>query len=245
MNLKNSSHGSTILNHHQFPVNRLSTFVKEPFNECYPPKIPINDQVQAYQSRSTNLPSEIVSTALLTQALLLPPSSPPLVFRTSMTLALIRFVNSLLDPLQKRDKSLPLSILAAGANLPTVFVEVRHWGTHESNLPGTEVLRDMGIRALEWLWRNYWNKKDDSIDVIAAWKHGSVDTNDVVAALRDHQDASFGSLLEGLSEDDDFAASQKSWEPLLSSLLKDRLPFPKLSLTILSRLLSLHLLVKF
>jgi hypothetical protein len=144
-----------------------------------------------------------------------------------MTLALIRFVNSLLDPLQKRDKSLPLSILATGANLPTVFVEVRHWGTHESNLPGTEVLRDMGIRAIEWLWQNYWNKKDDSIDVIAAWKSGSVGTEDVVAALRDHQDASFGRLLEGLSADDDFAASQKSWGPLLSSLHERSHAFPE------------------
>jgi len=144
-----------------------------------------------------------------------------------MTLALIRFVNSLLDPLQKRDKSLPLSVLAASANLPTVFVEVRHWGTHESNLPGTEVLRDMGIRALEWLWRNYWNKKDDSIDVIAAWKNGSADTNDVIAALGDYQDASFDRLLEGLSADDDFAVSQKSWEPLLSSLSEKSPAFPE------------------
>ena len=144
-----------------------------------------------------------------------------------MTLALIRFVNSLLDPLQKRDKSLPLSILATSANLPTVFVEIRHWGTHESNLPGTEVLRDMGIRALEWLWRNYWNKKDDSIDAIAAWKSGSADVNDVIFALRDHQDASFDRLLEGLSADDDFAVSQKSWEPLLSSISEKSVAFPE------------------
>lgn len=144
-----------------------------------------------------------------------------------MTLALIRFVNSLLDPLQKRDKSLSLSVLAASANLPTVFVEVRHWGTHESNLPGAEVLRDMGIRALEWLWRNYWNKNDDSIDVIAAWKSGSADINDVIDALGNRRDASFGKLLEGLSADDDFSVSQRAWEPLLSSLSEKSPHFPE------------------
>ena len=144
-----------------------------------------------------------------------------------MTLALIRFVNCLLDPLQKRDKSLPLSVLAQGTNLPTVFVEVRHWGTHESNLPGAEVLRDMGIRALEWLWRNYWNKKDDSIDVIAAWKSGSANTNDVVAAFGNNHGASYGKLLFHLAADDDFSASQKSWEPLVSALSKELPVFPE------------------
>ena len=183
-------------------------------------------QVQAYQTRSTNLPSEIVSTALLTQSLILPLSLPPLVFRTSMTLALIRFVNSLLDPLQKRDKSLPLSVLAVEAGLPTVFVEIRHWGTHENNLPGAEILRDMGIRALEWLYRNFWNKKQEAESVIAGWRQGVIDVNEVVSKAEKDRDSVFEELVVELARIDNYDASRGIFDPLILTF-SSRLPsFP-------------------
>ena len=185
-------------------------------------------QVQAYQTRSTSLPSEIVSTSLITQALLIPPSSPPLVFRTSMTLALIRFVNSLLDPLQKRDKSLPLTVLAADAGLPSAFVEVRHWGTHENNLPSTEVLKSMGIRALEWLWRNYWNKKVEIVDVVALWKSNKVDAGQVTENFERKPEESFERLFVALGDDEDFAASKKLWDSLVSILVERLSNFPEI-----------------
>lgn len=144
-----------------------------------------------------------------------------------MSLALIRFVNSLLDPLQKRDKSLPLSVLATTAGLPTVFVEVRHWGTHESNLPGAEVLKEMGIRALEWLWRNYWNKKEDSVNFIELWKSGSADANTVITAAERNQEDTFGKLLVELAAEEDFSASRTSWERLISSLSEALSSFPE------------------
>ena len=142
-------------------------------------------------------------------------------------MALIRFVNSLLDPLQKRDKNIPLGILAADVDLPTAFVEIRHWGTHESNLPATEILRDMGIRALEWLWQNYWNRKEDSVGVIALWKSGSMDIKGVISAFEKKQGEMFERLLVLCAEDDDFAASQILWAPLISSLSEGLSDFPE------------------
>jgi Las1-like len=144
-----------------------------------------------------------------------------------MTMALIRFVNGLLDPLQKRDKSLPLSVLAASADLPTVFVEVRHWGTHESNLPGAEILKDMGIRALEWLWRNYWNKKEDSTDIVALFKNGSVDTKTVVTAFEKNEEDLYEKLFVELAEEEDFGVSRISLNGLMSSLSETLPTFPE------------------
>jgi hypothetical protein len=142
-----------------------------------------------------------------------------------MTLALIRFVNSLLDPLQKRDKSLPLSVLAADAGLPTVFVEIRHWGTHENNLPGAEVLKDMGIRALEWLHRNFWNKHEPETD-IAGWRSGAVDIKQVVGAFDKDRRASFEDLVVELAGNEDYAISRGIFDPLIAALDARILAFP-------------------
>jgi Las1-like len=132
---------------------------------------------------------------------------------------LIRFVNSLLDPLQKRDKSLPLNVLAESAGLPTAFVDIRHWGTHESNIPGTEVLRDMGIRALEWLYRNYWNKvTEEPEDVVVNWKTGIADISHVVDAFRVQQETCFQRLIAHLGEDEEFSESKQTWDPLISQM---------------------------
>lgn len=144
-----------------------------------------------------------------------------------MTLALIRFVNSLLDPLQKRDKSLSLSILAANAGLPTAFVEVRHWGTHESNLPGAEILRDMGIRALEWLWHNYWNRKEDEAEVIALWKSNAADVSVILSALEKNREGCYGKLLVEFASEEDVSTSRAVWDPLFSLLSEKVSHFPE------------------
>jgi len=143
-----------------------------------------------------------------------------------MTLALIRFVNSLLDPLQKRDKSLPLSVLAVDAGLPTVFVEIRHWGTHENNLPSVEVLKDMGIRALEWLYRNFWNKKLEHEADIARWRSGAVDIKQAVRAFEKDRRASFEDLVVELAGSEDYAISRGIFDPLITALNAQISAFP-------------------
>ena len=194
---------------------RHRTSVPEQFREYFPitPLLTFH-QVQAYQTRSNNVPSEITATALLTQALLLYPSSESLVFRCSMTLALIRFVNSLLDPLQKRDKNLPLSVLASTAGLPASFVEVRHWGTHETSLPGVEVLRDMGIRALEWLWHNYWNHKREQASFFQLLDRGE----DIRGHFQINLEHSCTKLVRQLGEDGEFDTTKGRWDSLVDLL---------------------------
>jgi hypothetical protein len=144
-----------------------------------------------------------------------------------MTLALIRFVNSLLDPLQRRDKNLPLSVLASTAGLPASFVEIRHWGTHETSLPGVEVLRDMGIRALEWLWHNYWNKMQEEVDFMQAWERGGSEANNVVEMFQGNLDRSCERLVGQLGEDGDFEMSRNKWNMLLTRLSEEIPTFPE------------------
>ena len=144
-----------------------------------------------------------------------------------MTLALIRFVNSLLDPLQKRDKSLPLTVLATTAGLPRVFVEIRHWGTHESNLPGAEVLRDFGIRALEWLWHNYWNKEEQQTNVISEWNRGEIAEGVLVATFQAEEDRCYQELTEKLAESEDFDQAKRNWDPLITLLSEGISTFPE------------------
>lgn len=64
-----------------------------------------------------------------------------LVLRQSYSLALIRFVNGLVDPLQSGVFARPIVSIAAQIGLPLWMVELRHAGTHE-DLPSLEVLRE-------------------------------------------------------------------------------------------------------
>ncbi|KAF8246342.1 Las1-domain-containing protein, partial [Wilcoxina mikolae CBS 423.85] len=48
-----------------------------------------------------------------------------------------------------------MHLLAKNLNLPASFVELRHAATHEA-LPSLVVLRTVALRALDWLWCDYW-----------------------------------------------------------------------------------------
>lgn len=77
------------------------------------------------------------------------------VLQLSYTMALVRFVNGLLDPYQQSNYAIPMHLLAKQLNLPTYFVELRHMGTHET-LPSLDILRSTCSKALAWLYDNYW-----------------------------------------------------------------------------------------
>ena len=114
---------------------------------------------------------------------------------------------------------MPLSVLAKEAGLPTAFVEVRHWGTHERDLPSVEVLKDLGVRALEWLWRNYWNKEGaGEEDVLVSWRGGEVSGEQVVETFRRDRRQWSKRLVEELTYEEGFSASKKVWETLLLTL---------------------------
>ena len=85
----------------------------------------------------------------------------------SYTMALIRFVNGLLDPFQQSNYAIPMHLLAKQLNLPTYFVELRHMGTHES-LPSLDILRITCANALNWLYENFWNNIKDVDEELGA-----------------------------------------------------------------------------
>ncbi|EUC67296.1 Las1-domain protein [Rhizoctonia solani AG-3 Rhs1AP] len=69
-------------------------------------------------------------------------------------LALIRFVNGLVDPLQQGVFAKPIYSLAAQIRLPSWIVELRHRSTHE-DLPSIEVLREATNQSMQWLLNRY------------------------------------------------------------------------------------------
>jgi len=76
--------------------------------------------------------------------------------RLSYTMAMIKFVNGILDPYQQSSYAISLHRLAELIGLPSYFVELRHIGTHE-HIPTLEMLRWSTGRALQWLDENYWS----------------------------------------------------------------------------------------
>ncbi|EGV64689.1 Las1-domain-containing protein [Yamadazyma tenuis ATCC 10573] len=127
--------------------------------------------VKAISSRG-RIPHAIESTSLLTSLCLSDPemsskSSPQVVIQKdsyllqlSYSMALTRFVNGLLDPLQQSNFAIPLHQLAKSLQMPSYFVELRHTATHEK-LPSLALLRTTAKNALNWLYDNYWNKIED------------------------------------------------------------------------------------
>ncbi|CCE61371.1 hypothetical protein TPHA_0A02910 [Tetrapisispora phaffii CBS 4417] len=131
------------------------------------------ERVNSYTSRgSIYLPHVIATTSQLTASILLDEkfqnqgsTSNEIneeTVRLSYTMAIIRFVNGLLDPSQQSVFAIPLHVLAKKINLPSWLVDLRHCGTHERELVSLEMLRMACKESLKWLWNNYWN--DEQLD---------------------------------------------------------------------------------
>ncbi|CAL1203917.1 unnamed protein product [Candida parapsilosis] len=127
-------------------------------------------KVKALLTRG-RLPHGIEATSILTSVLLRDDADDrnedSNVIQLAYTMALIRFVNGLLDPFQQSNYAIPMQLLAKQLNLPTFFVELRHMGTHEA-LPSLDTLRIATKDALTWLYDNYWcqieNKSERDVD---------------------------------------------------------------------------------
>lgn len=122
-------------------------------------------RVKAYQTRG-QVPQSIESTANLVSAVLNDnDENDSYSVRLGYSMAIVRFVNGMLDPYQKSREAISMYTLAKFAGLPSFFVELRHVATHES-LPSLELLREGGRRALSWLWDNFWslNNRDTAAE---------------------------------------------------------------------------------
>lgn len=124
------------------------------------------------------LPHAVEATSQLTAVALLDPRSAaaaaPLaaattlqsdstILQLSYSMLLVRFVNGLLDPFQQSSFAIPLHQLARNLGLPSLFVELRHMGTHEQ-LPSLDTLRMACRRALDWLYTHYWSSLERTAD---------------------------------------------------------------------------------
>ncbi|KAM0750536.1 Las1-domain-containing protein [Meredithblackwellia eburnea MCA 4105] len=119
-------------------------------------------RIKVWLARGSNCPHSVESTATLLECILRDTQSEgtsvrpsQLELRLAYSMALIRFVNSLVDPLQTTYYARSMASLAVQLGLPLWFVELRHAATHE-NLPGLVVLRDASRQALDWLYNSYW-----------------------------------------------------------------------------------------
>lgn len=75
--------------------------------------------------------------------------------RLNYSLALTRFVNSVVDSHQTGGFAQSIAAIAARIGLPLWFVEIRHATTHEE-LPSISVCRQAAGSALAWLHRHFW-----------------------------------------------------------------------------------------
>lgn len=128
-------------------------------------------RTKALQSRG-RLPHAVDATALLI-SVQLSELQDTFVLRSAYSMALVRFVNGLLDPFQLGAFAMLLLSLAKNIGLPACFVEVRHMATHEV-LPSLALLREMAEKALEWLFERFWStisrtsdNFDYTVDVLA------------------------------------------------------------------------------
>ncbi|KAI9179031.1 rRNA-processing protein las1 [Blastocladiella emersonii ATCC 22665] len=97
--------------------------------------------------------------------------------RALYSLAVLRFVNGLVDLEQKRAFAMPITGIAGRLGLPHDLVDLRHQATHGA-VPSLGVLRRACADSLAWLWERYWNvqtnrlaeARDEVNDALTAYK---------------------------------------------------------------------------
>ena len=112
-------------------------------------------RVAVWKSRSMGkLPLAIECTANLISAHL--GSTSNIQERLTLAMAIVRFVNGMVDQDQKGKFARSVQSIAEEIGLPDWLVDMRHEATH-ANLPSIDTLRS-GLRAsLSWLQGKYWD----------------------------------------------------------------------------------------
>eukprot|EP01138_Halocafeteria_seosinensis_P004857 gb/GECG01004966.1/.p1 GENE.gb/GECG01004966.1/~~gb/GECG01004966.1/.p1 ORF type:complete len:661 (+),score=72.01 gb/GECG01004966.1/:1-1983(+) len=75
--------------------------------------------------------------------------------RLATSMAIVRMVNGLIDPLQTKAKAMSVNGIAKKLGIPRVLVDLRHEATH-TQLPSIETLLYARSWAIDWLFTNYW-----------------------------------------------------------------------------------------
>ncbi|KAG9085713.1 rRNA-processing protein las1 [Ceratobasidium sp. UAMH 11750] len=134
-------------------LDELCSWIYDPQTDANS-KLLAKNRLCAWQV-NTPLPHALESVLSFLNAMLLESSNvPSAALRQVYALALIRFVNGLVDPLQQGVFARPIYSLAAQIGLPAWIVELRHRSTHE-DLPSLEVLREATHESMTWLLNRY------------------------------------------------------------------------------------------
>ncbi|KAJ1735100.1 rRNA-processing protein las1 [Coemansia biformis] len=117
--------------------------------------------VKAWRGRG-RVPAAVDATANLVEMTLADQERPAGVtvsrLRHMYAMALIRFVNSIVDLEQKGVYAQSMATLASRIGMPAWFVELRHACTHEQ-IPSLAVLRSACDQAHGWLGNYYWRRQ--------------------------------------------------------------------------------------
>ncbi|KAJ2787026.1 rRNA-processing protein las1 [Coemansia interrupta] len=120
--------------------------------------------VKAWRSRA-RIPVAIEATAGLVEMTVADEEAKGVTtnhLRHMYSMAMIRFVNTIVDLEQKGTFAQSVVSLAGKIGMPAWFVELRHAATHEQ-LPSLTVLQSACQQALGWLSDYYWNKQTRSL----------------------------------------------------------------------------------
>ncbi|CEP19122.1 hypothetical protein [Parasitella parasitica] len=124
------------------------------------------DRVQTWNNRG-EIPSSVDMTAAFIEIIIRDEQHGQHMshkeLRLMYAMAIIRFVNGLVDREQKGKFAKSINTLARRMGLPSWFVDLRHASTHE-RLPSLTVLRDGALQAVAWLHDNYWIHNIKSIE---------------------------------------------------------------------------------
>lgn len=113
---------------------------------------PLTIQINVYLS-SPSCPAFLpLLHGLINASLLPPPTSAGEAMTTRMTcaMAIVRFVNGMVDPLQVGAYARPISHLAATIGIPPILIAIRHRATHD-DLPPLPLLLSSVNMAVDYL----------------------------------------------------------------------------------------------
>lgn len=115
-------------------------------------------RIKAWLSRG-RVPVAIESTSNLVEISLSDHS--PTEKRLLLSMALIRFVNGIVDQGQRGGFAASALVVAHDLGLPSWLVELRHQATHDK-LPSLVLLESARVHALDWLHQNYWQVQENA-----------------------------------------------------------------------------------
>jgi hypothetical protein len=186
------------------------------------------NRVKAWANR-TKLPHSIESTSNLVEVGLQgrkKSSCSEKEISLLLCMALIRFVNGLVDAAQKGTVATSAIGIAEQLDLPIWLVEIRHQATHD-RIPPLSQLRRARLQALDWLRVHYWEIQATAVqDTKETLCSLLIDYHDTRCESLLHADNSNGKLQKLLNSITSILTSDNYSELLFPSLLQPGALFP-------------------